>query len=315
MQSITQIYHIGEICLKRYRSFVFSIKYVIILLVFITILGIVIFQRNVIVEENHSPVFSNDFTKTVAIINSIRSNASSVLGLRYRAIICTIVRNDPHIVEFLLRNLISGFSHFVLYDNNRISVGFDDNLTDILAPFITAGVLTYVPWYQNTTTLLTNKLKHIGAYECVTKYTAYADWIAYFDTDEYFYHERMNKGVYTLNDLLLEMEHDNICALQVSSTQMYGEAQTLKPNTTLLLSYPRVCQLRRLGKVIANPRHAKFTFPHWVSCKEKDFMVKNFSSSNDSTIGLVHYYSKSIEEYLEKIDKSMPPWIRNPQSS
>jgi len=283
--------------------------------VFITILGIIIFQRNVIVEENHSSVFNNNFTKTVAIINSIRSNATSVLGLQYRAIICTIVRNDPHIVEFLLRNLISGFSHFVLYDNNRISVGFDDNLTDILAPFITAGVLTYVPWYQNTTTLLTNKLKRIGAYECITKYTAYADWIAYFDTDEYFYHERMNKGVDNLNDLLLEMEHDNICALQVSFTQMYGETQMLKPNATLLESYPRVCQMRGIGKVIANPRHAKFRVPHWVSCKEKDFMIKKVSPSNDSTIGLAHYYSKSIEEYLEKIDKSMPPFIRNPQSS
>ena len=71
--------------------------------------------------------------------------------------ICTVVRNDPHLVEFVLRHLIVGFSHIVVYDNNRILADYHSNITTILAPFIAAGAVTHLPWSQNTTELIENQ--------------------------------------------------------------------------------------------------------------------------------------------------------------
>lgn len=42
-------------------------------------------------------------------------------GTKYRAMVCTITRADPHLREFVVRNLLAGFDHIVIYDNNRVS--------------------------------------------------------------------------------------------------------------------------------------------------------------------------------------------------
>ena len=126
-------------------------------------------------SEQKMSVSTSNFDKAVNLISQIRSKHPSVNGLRYRSVICTIVRNDPHIVEFLLRNLIIGFSHIVVYDNNRIKAGYDMNITDVLAPFIKAGVVTHMPWNQESLGLLPTKIKNGNSKECVRKYGMQAD--------------------------------------------------------------------------------------------------------------------------------------------
>lgn len=252
---------------------------------------------------------TSDFDRTVQLITRIRSNYPSVNGLRYRSLVCTMVRNDPHIVEFLLRHLISGFSHIVVYDNNRIVAGYDLNMTDVLAPFIAAGVVTHVPIHQNWSGSYFDELKNWRNRECLRQYGMNADWLGIFDTDEYFYYETQNSSVNTLNDLLLTLEQQSYCGITILWTMMYGEGKMLRQNTTLFESYPRIYQTIAQHKVLARPQLTHFHIPHYAKCNSTNYTMKTWESDNSSRIGLIHYHSKSMEEFLTKIDQTMVPYV------
>ncbi|CAF3374591.1 unnamed protein product [Rotaria socialis] len=253
-----------------------------------------------------------EFDAAVKIISQLRSNSTSLHGLQYRSIICTIVRNDPHILEFLLRNLIIGFSHIVIFDNNRILAGYDANINNVLAPFIAAGVVTHIPQGGNTTDLLHNNIKNENSVECLNRYSKKADWVAIFDSDEYFYYENENRAVHALNSLLTDLERNHVCGVKVPWTMMYGEAKILKQNNTLFKAYPRECGIHGLTKIIARPNLTNFNIPHDISCRASADTVKILTGNHNSKISLIHYYSKSMEEFLVKVDQSIPPFIRMP---
>lgn len=260
-------------------------------------------------------VVPSDFERAVQLVSTLRTNSTSKQGLKYRSLICTIVRNDPYLMEFLVRSLITGFSHIVVYDNNRIYAGYDTNISSMLAPFIAAQLVTHVSWDQNNTDLLTNDDKVVGALQCINTYEKFADWIAYFDTDEYLYYEKEQTAVDMLDDLLLELERKNACAAAVPMTLMYGEARMLKQNRTLFEAYPRVCKVRPLPKILARPRLTNYFIPHNAACKSAGYKVHPLNLLKSPKTALIHYYSKSMQEYLEKADKSMPPYIRKPIST
>jgi hypothetical protein len=117
----------------------------------------------------------SDYDQSILLISRLRSQDKSLYGLRYRSMICTVVRNDPHLLEFLLRHLIIGFSHIVIYDNNRILSGHDIIIKNLLEPFITSGFVTYVPWQQNSIDSLPNGDKNSNSEQCLKDYGKDAD--------------------------------------------------------------------------------------------------------------------------------------------
>ncbi|CAF3776020.1 unnamed protein product [Rotaria sp. Silwood1] len=286
----------------------------ICMLTFLMMIGIILIDKRDRSFKKLTVVkLTSNFDEAVKLISRLRSNYSSIHGLRYRSMICTIVRNDHYIAEFLLRHIISGFSHIVVYDNNRISAGYDSNISAVLEPFIAAGVVTHVPWQQNTTELFLFEYQEIQAHECINKYGIHADWVAYFDIDEYFYFEKQNVSVNTLNDLLVELEQYPLCAIRIRWTYMYGEGTMLRPNRPLFESYPRICKAALQTKVLGRANNTIFHIPHEAFCKNtSNQTVLTWTQRNNAKIALIYYRSKSIEEYLVKVDQSMPPYIRTP---
>jgi hypothetical protein len=57
------------------------------------------------IHNSISSIPITDYDEAILLISRLRSNDKSLYGLRYRSMICTIVRNDPHILEFILRHL------------------------------------------------------------------------------------------------------------------------------------------------------------------------------------------------------------------
>lgn len=249
------------------------------------------------------------------LISNLHSKSPSLYRLKYRSMICTVVRNDHHLVEFLLRHLISGFSHIVVYDNNRILAGYDTNITTVLAPFIAAGVVTHIPWQQNTTELLQDDIKNGNSAECIVKHGVNTDWVAIIDTDDYFYYERNNVSFHTLDGLLSEMERNNMCGVTIKWSMIYGEAKVLEQNTTLFETYLRVCAFNILGKILVRLQKFTLQIPHSFECLSQTNNKKTLIWNETLRIGLVHYYSKSMEEFLFKGDQSVPPNIRQPIDS
>ena len=189
------------------------------------------------------PIPLSDFEQAVKLISDLHSKTPSLYGLKYRAMLCTLVKNDPHLVDFFLRHLITGFSHFVIYDSNRIEADFDMNITAILAPFVAAGVVTHVPWLQNTSELAQSDKTNNKRQECFWKYGLDADWLTILDTDEAFYYEKENVSFHTLDSLLLDMESQNMYGCSILWTMMFGEARVLMQNKTLFEAYFPQCWL------------------------------------------------------------------------
>lgn len=46
-------------------------------------------------------------------------------GKKYRTCMLSVTRNEHHMTEFLLRNLLAGVEHFWLFDDNRVRVAVD----------------------------------------------------------------------------------------------------------------------------------------------------------------------------------------------
>jgi len=123
-----------------------------------------------------------------------RGNAGrSSHGKRHRSLICALTRNEGHLREWVVRNLLAGFGHIVLYDNNQVENGIDLDIRPMLAPFLAA--VTLVSWNQNASaTHLSNDAKNTNSQECVAAYGNLADWVTVMDTDEVFYLQRNDKS-------------------------------------------------------------------------------------------------------------------------
>ena len=136
--------------------------------------------------------------------------------------------------------------------------------------------------------------------------------MAILDTDEYFYHQKRNIAVDTLNDLLLKLEQESFCAITVRWTMMYGEGIMLKQNKTLFESYPRMCRTVSDAKILARAQLTKISIPHYARCKTGKYIRKKWNFDDVPKVALLHYKSKSIQEYLLKEDQSLPPFTRRP---
>lgn len=97
-------------------------------------------------------------------ITTLGSCGQSAHGKRYRSLICTIVRNDLHLREFIVRHLLLGFCHIVVYDNNQVLRGRDHDITPVVEPFVKQGAVTHIPYLQNVTGGALWVVRRAGAY-------------------------------------------------------------------------------------------------------------------------------------------------------
>ena len=166
-------------------------------------------------------------------------------GGKYRSMICTVTRNDLHLREYIVRNLLAGFSHIVIYDNNQIEKGIDYDIGDLLAPFISKGAVTHVPWIQNMTgDNLQNDDKNGVSHECIQRFGQMADWVTVMDTDEVFYFQQGNDAdkrdkttVGVLSAFLddFESRSPTACGIGFSWRMTYGEHRTHRSQGTCCL--------------------------------------------------------------------------------
>jgi hypothetical protein len=84
------------------------------------------------------------------------------------------VKNEgPFIAEWLAYHLASGFEHVFLYDN-----GSTDNTKDIVRPFVTSGLVTYVSWP-------TSPISPAADLHFFKEHAHKSKWVAFFDADEF----------------------------------------------------------------------------------------------------------------------------------
>lgn len=249
-------------------------------------------------------------------LKSFADRSPSLHRKRYRCIVCAVTRNEWYIQEFVVRHLLIGFSHVVLYDNNRIWRGVDHDIKDLLKPYEDFGLLTRIPIGQRDVGLAPNSVINERKILCLKDFSDKADWIFLADSDEILYVEWKGKFTNSLIPLLEEAEMRNVYGMLIPWSMMYGEQKTtiLQELSTQLESYPRYNRASHFEfKVLAMPSQCEFVrIPHGVVCRSgKVLQAVNHSIAHLSTfatVGIAHYYSRTTEWWLNKRDQSVPPY-------
>jgi len=99
---------------------------------------------------------------------------------------------------------------------------------------------------------------------------------------------------------------------------MYGEKRVLKPPGSLMDNYHQVCKVHDATKMLFRPEWSDpYNIPHFLHCTNPDgsqFRTddEGFKQTFDAyeTPHLIHYYAKSVEEFIIKLEQSIPPYFR-----
>ena len=120
----------------------------------------------------------------------------------------------------------------------------------------------------------------------------------------------------------LESSSPRTCAIKIPWYMTYGEHRFLQPHELMLDAWKRLLH-RTSHKSIFRPEfiaslteNEEGNLPHGVECKKgtwnngtEDDEWKN-PMGDKFEVTLFHYYQKSVEEWIVKLEQSMEPYVR-----
>lgn len=237
---------------------------------------------------------------------------------KYKVSICAIFKNEAkYLKEWIVYNKTVGVEHFYLYNNNST-----DNYESILEEFIKSGVVTLIDWPMQQ--------GQMAAYnDCVEKFSEESNWIGFLDLDE----------------LVVPIKYDNIYDfLKLHNNKpsvllywkMFCTSGHISRNHNKLMSEDFVVswpKLVNIGKFffntsfdyLNNNKENKTMHFHWsgykkiklppVNCYGKVcFLDYNPMNDKELPIQINHFFSKSYNEYLEKISRGDAFFVKNPRN-
>jgi hypothetical protein len=212
----------------------------------------------------------------------------------YLSLLVPVKYEDDYIVEFIKFYLLQGVEHFYLYDNdNDIPLNKTlENYLDVCTIEVIKGEFAQSAAYKHW----------LKTYKHETK------WIAIFDVDEFV----LPKANDTFLAFLKQNEkHDSIAI----NWKIFGNGKhESKPNGLVTESYlysegkqhanyKCVTQTKAIKKLEHPHRPELKAFKKIVNAKgNKIFGFENHEYCLD-IIQLNHYYSKSTEEYMKKLNR------------
>ena len=232
----------------------------------------------------------------------------------YLSIACIAKNEGPYIKEWIEYHKIVGVERFYFYDNES-----NDNTKEVLEPYIDDGTVIYK--------YVTGKLMQMKAYkDAIYHNRMQTYWMALIDLDEYL--------VPVIKDNLPDLlkEYERFPGLVVKWVSFDCNGHEKKPTShggLITANYTRVpknynCGFNAHFKSIVRPRlvidvmgahHAIYRFnTHAVNENFKEIPTGKESDSKGSVkkIRLNHYFSKSKEEYAQKMGRGfMLPFPNN----
>lgn len=235
-----------------------------------------------------------------------------------------------------MRNILSGVEQIYLFDNNRIQTSLND--TDIsasVAPFVDAGLLTLIPLQRDSIAPINDTIKHAALDRCLEQFTKpYCSWATVIDTDELwhpmdFARDDAVKDSSTKQDwsgiaqlaIVLSAFQEHYTRLPVGFflgwDMAYNEHKLLFNESQLLLDeFPRTCEHMSLGKSWYIPERAKSARDH-IAMPLADFSGTAFLDQTilSKHMIMIHYYQKSVEEWVRKKEQSFVEYPRGMNDS
>lgn len=241
----------------------------------------------------------------------------------YNVAICAIFKNESKCLkEWIEFNHLIGVEHFYLYNNFS-----DDDYLKVLKPYIDKKLVTLIEWPY--------KQAQMRCYrDCIEKYKNETKWLGFIDLDELIIPNSYNN----IYDLLKTKEH--LPAILIywkvfGSSGIYSRSNDSLMCEDFILSKNKYANI---GKCFYNTKfqflddiekinsslHHKFysigrfgklpPYNCFGKCCSYDFYnVVPIKQKNDKfPIQINHYYTKSLEEFIEKMSKGDVYFKENP---
>ena len=224
----------------------------------------------------------------------------------YLAIACISKNEAPYLREWIEYHKIVGVERFYFYDNES-----DDNTKEVLEPYIKDGTLVYhfLPNHP-----ITGQRQQIEAYnDAIFKYRSRTKWMAIIDIDEFLVPVEKNSVTEFLAD------YDQYPAVVANWVCFDSNGHEKKPAAhggLLTANYTRVRKNHEnffdtQFKSIVNPKKVVnyISEHHGLYYSNQDAVNENFDVvqgqftkyHSASRIRINHYYTKSREEYSNKV--------------
>jgi hypothetical protein len=209
------------------------------------------------------------------------------------AVICCIARNEErYIDEWIRYHLLRGFAHIYIYDNSH-----DHSLRNKKSEKVT---VIHLP----------GDLQQLVAYDAfVLGYRQKHTWCAFIDCDEFIVLKRHR----TIMEFLREYQD---CKAIILYWKMFGTnheaAYRDEPVTKRFTRcadhinphFKSICQLRYIHKYI-NPHKPLLTTGTICDTNRRIVPLDDYrmEGGDDKVACIHHYYSKSEQEFVEKIER------------
>ena len=238
---------------------------------------------------------------------------------KYKVSICAIFRNEaPYLKEWIEFHKIVGVEHFYIYNNYS-----DDNYAEVLQPYVEDGVIDLIEWpYEQG---------QMKAYQdCLEKYSEETKWIGFIDLDEYVVPVKYD----SIYEFLSKFEKNRPSVLIY--WRLFGTSGKLdRDRDTLITEEFTSCwpKYDTVGKCFFNTKY-KYVFDQknntdmhsfWGTYNGVQMPPVNFEDrvvlrninkvhTDDFPIQINHYFTKSYQEYLEKVSRGDAFFALNPRN-
>ena len=217
--------------------------------------------------------------------------------------LCIICKDENlYIKEFIEHYKNIGYNHIFIYDNNDIN---GERLEDIIQKEIDEGFISIINYRGD------KKRPIFRAYiDCYEKNNKNYNWLSFFDIDEFL--EIKPKGIKIQR--FLSNERYKYCQNIKFNWLIYSDNDKLYyENKSLIERFPDIVPLKQSqisvkSIVRGHLNSLTITWMHWINPKFKG--CNGFGGPTDLEYGndflfyvIDHYYSKSTEEFINKINR------------
>jgi hypothetical protein len=216
--------------------------------------------------------------------------------MKYFLSLCTIIKNENNLIEFILYHWLIGIEHFYIYDNDS-----DPSIKNILNNYILKKICTII--------YFPGKAQQINAYNhCIKNFGDQTKWLCIIDGDEYI----LPKIHMSLRDFL--SEYDNYHAIGINWV-LFGTSFHEKKKEGFIIDNYRYCSNKQDKhiKSIFKPQYIKHCYnQHYVELYDplkyvdpkKNIIYGPYNNiENSNIIQINHYFSKSFEDLFEKYNR------------
>ena len=228
----------------------------------------------------------------------------------YNIVIAAIFKGeDQYLKEWIEFHRIVGVEHFFLYDN-----GDSESSRKILKPYIEKGIVTYIPFPEFPEKILRNtygginfsrlSMQNLAMGDCVWNYSNRFKWLIKTDIDEFLYPLAPYEKLTEVFDILDSKKIKGM-AFRASRFGPSGQEEnsSLPVIERFTKRYPRYDRNWKVaGKSSCIDSSAGYQTCHRFFYRF-NLLKKELSDEITSKyVHLNHYYIKSKEEYLAKIE-------------